>query len=385
LRVTRLPSGGFATRRTLAKLTDVRPLCLILLLLICSCDDTDARRIERTPKSLVAEFSSVLQLRANQRTLLAMGTGGQVYFHQPDGSASQVLQSLDTTGQVRATTLTPLRIAKLLNAPDGRPALRAIATLGDGRVVAYFNGSSRRDSLACLVLFDPANDQVRIIASPEELVRESRMGLTIDLADAQMVVSGTTLWLFLRHVDQTAVLRLDTRAVRGGEARVARAFESLRTEEGVLSTKPEDVLSTQADGTVWMLRPSSGELWRVNRDGLAFANKQPDSRPRLSVIPMLLPGLVERDRATLYFFPAEDLAPALDARASVEESSSYPALLLVGATEERFIDRQRLETRPAFPTYAMHLTHWILEPQTNDVFAYDAMSGEVFRIKRAWK
>ncbi len=353
-----------------------------MLLLIASCDDPPPR-IERPAKSLVANFSSLLQLRANQRTLLAM-SAGQLYFHQPDGSMGQALRSIDRTGQIRTTTLTPGRVARLLNASEGAaPSLRAIATLGDGQIAVYFNGSSRRESLACVVLFDPASDTARLIVSPADLIRESGMGAALDIADAQMVVSGTTLWLYLRHVDQAAYLRLDTRAVRSGEARVARAFDSLRTEEGPLPTQPEDVLSSHADGTIWLLRPSTGELWRLNRDGLAFPNKQPEGRPRLTVAPLLLPAPNERDRPLLSFFPAEHLTA--DTRGAVERSEIYPALIFNSKSEEYVIDRHHLDTRPAFPSYAMNLTNWVLEPQTADIFAYDAMSGEVFRITRAWQ
>jgi hypothetical protein len=235
------------------------------------------------------------------------------------------------------------------------------------------------------VLYDPAAQNISVVASPRELASVSGMGLTLDLADARLIRAGSTIWLCLVHSDQSEFLRLDARAVGAGTARLARAFRSLRVEEGELRVSPEDKLSAQPDGTLWLLRPSTGELWRVNRDGAAFAGKQPEDRPRLVNPPLITgDGITRADATRIWFFAAPHVEVDQIARpVFADDDTRYPALLYESDTSQKVIERDQLRIRPAFPVYALRFTNWLLDPVTGDIIAYDAMSGEVFRLVRS--
>lgn len=358
-------------------------LCLLLVgLFIIACDDARVAT-PPTPKQVVIEMRSIMSLRANQRTLLEL-SAGRLFFHQPDATPELGLRMYDSTGETRLTQLTPGRVADLLGAPEGKPVLRAMTTLSDGRVVAYFNGASRTKSLSCLVLYDPASQETSVVSSPQELASVSGMGLTLDLADARLFRAGTTIWLCLVHSDQSEFLRLDARAVAAGTGRIARAFRGLRLEQGELRVEPDDKLGAQPDGTLWMLRPPTGELWRINRDGQAFADKQPENRPRLTALPLVAgDGVSRADVTRIWFFPAPAMTVDQLARpVFADDSTRYPAIVFESGKKQLVVHRDRLIIRPAFPVYALRFTNWVLDPSSNDMFAYDAMSGEVFRLVR---
>lgn len=360
-------------------------LCLLIVVAVGACDEPRVAPQPR-PRQAVIEMRSILSLRANQRTLLDL-SGGRLFFHQPDATPELGLRMLDATGETHLTRLTPGRVADLLGAPEGRPVLRAIATLTDGRVLAYFNGASRTKSLSCLVLYDPAAEEASLVASPRELASVSGMGLTLDLADARLLRAGSTIWLCLAHSDESEFLTLDARAVGAGTGRVVRAFRELRTEDGRLRMLPNDRLAAQPDGTLLLLRPGSGELWRINRDGEAFAGKQPAQRPALSTVPLVSGDGISRSDATrIWFFPAPHMSPEQMIRPVFDDDETrYPAILYESEKSARTIERDALSIRPAFPVYALRITHWILDPATNDIIAYDAMSGEVFRMVRTMR
>ncbi len=356
---------------------------IIIGLLLAGCDGRDQIAFDPPAKQTYAECRSLLPLRANQRTLLAW-VNGRLFFHQPDANPELGLQLLEATGEVRSTQLTPARVGELLNAPFDRPVLRAIAALSDGRLVAYFNGTSRLKSLSCLVLFDPTSGDIRLIAAPQDLADVSGMGLTIDLADAQLERAETTIWLCLTHTDRSVFLRIDARAVATGDTRVIRAFDSLKTGDETMRALPHDRLSGQQDGSLWLLRPSTGDLWRISRDGQAFASKEIDGRPKLTVSPISLPDATGgSNKLTIQFYAMPDVmtlpteGPTLSS-----DGTRYPALLFQTAKDKLLIDRDNIVIRPAFPTYALRFTHWVADPATGDLIAYDAMSGEVFRIVR---
>jgi hypothetical protein len=359
------------------------PSALLLgALALAGCDEPRAPAPPR-PRETVIEMRSLLPLRANQRTLLEL-SAGRLFYHQPDATPELGLRMLDTTGETRITQLTPARVADLLGVPEGKPVLRAFAALSDGRIIGYFNGTHRARSLSCLVLYDPATQNVSLVSPPEELASVSGMGLTLDLADARVLRAGTTIWLCLVHSDQSEFLRLDARAVAAGTGRLARAFRSLRVEEGELRLMPDDKLAAQPDGTMWMFRPATGELWRINRDGEAFAGKQPENRPRLTTMPLVVSDGVSRADATrIWFFPAPRINPDQVTRpVFADDETRYPAIVYDSEKQQRTIERDQLIIRPAFPAYALRFTNWILDPSTADIIAYDAMSGEVFRLVR---
>ncbi|HEY0007840.1 MAG TPA: hypothetical protein VGB55_03865, partial [Tepidisphaeraceae bacterium] len=347
-------------------------------LLIVSCDDPPPR-----PPAVVqppaAELRTVLSLRANQQTLLAAGSGGRVFFSQPNANAA--VQSLGNDGKVRPTALTAENVAQRLGKPAGDGRVQAFATLDNGDLLAYFQGIARRESLACLVLYQPSSDNLRVLATPEELATASKLGSAIDLAEVQMVRAGQSIWLWLRTFDQSIFLQIDTRQLSGDSLRLARPFTQLKTDGQPFRFARDDTLFGQLDGTLHLLRRSSGELWSIGRDGVALPIAPVPDTPQRSVPPLLVrDDATEQRKRWLHFFPFDNFSLDTGVPGVLGNEVRYPALRLEFDGQQHHLDRDALQTRPAFPLHALRLTNWIVEPATNDVIAYDAMSGEIFRI-----
>lgn len=352
--------------------------------LLGACDEPPVQ-VAPQPREMFTEWRTILPLRANQRTLLAMASG-RIYYHQPDVDPLSPLRALTPAGETIDTALSPQRVADLIGITDALPSLRAFDTLADGKLLAYFSGTSRRASMASLVLFDPATHALTLIASPQQLAVASGMGLLLDLADAQLVRAGSTIWLRLANVDQTAFLQLDARAVATGEARLIRPFRSLRVDETTLDVLSTDRFSGQPDGMLSMLRPLTGQRWRISLEGQAFVAEAPTTLTHPSVAPLFDVGNSPGRETVIHFLPKPDLIPGDFSKPSLQsDDTRYPALLYITSEERKMLDRDHLLVRPAFPTHALRITAWLIDPGTGDLIAYDEMSGEVFRIVRVWK
>lgn len=354
----------------------MRRLVLIFALLLAACDEPPPP-VQRPPPTPTAELRTVVSLRANQETLLAAGAGGRVYFSQPYESPD--VRFLGSDAQVRPTALTSANIAKLLGQPAGDARVRAIAPLPGGDLIAYFGGTSRSQSLAALVRYRAADDTVALLAPSGDLATASGLGRTIDLAEPQLARAGDFVWLWLRTFDQSVFLRIDVRLLAGGAFRLAKPFGELTTGTGTFRFA-SDVLTGDAGGTLHLLRPGTRDLWTISETGRAERVETDPDGPVRTVAPLLYREAATARRATrLSFLPYAELS--LDgAPGRVQAGPRYPALRLSDDAGETILSRDALRPRAAFPLHALRLTRWIVEPNSGDVIAYDAMSGEILRI-----
>jgi hypothetical protein len=358
----------------------VRRLFLLLTIVTAVSCDNAGTSSGPPPRKPSADVASLVSLRANQRTDIAITTAGRIYVCQPDADSS--VRILEGT-EPKYTSLTPARVAQLLGDSEAKGTLRAMTAMPSGELLVYYSGSTRRQSASSLLLFDPIKDTLKVAASAEQLAEVTKMGVSLDLADAQLERAGGTIWVLLRHVDQTALFAIDARQIGSGDVTSWRPIRSLRADDGIVAIAKDDRLFGQLDGSAWLLRPATGELWQLSTEGRAYASKLPPNRPRTSVVPISLPPTSTRKAQRLMFYPFEDLPadPLTSPDVREFDFTRYPAFVLSAKDTEFVIERDAINTRPAYPTYAMRFTSWALDPTGDGVVAYDAMSGEIVRIR----
>jgi hypothetical protein len=356
----------------------MQPLLLCFALLLVSCDK-GAPAPKPTPRKPSADLITLVSLRATQRTVITITQNGRIYICQPDADSSvRVFEN----GELRYTALTPARIAQQMGETQTTGSIRSIVTLPSGEILAYYSGTSRRSSLTSLVTYDPNTEAMKVVATSSQLAEVTKMGLSIDLADAQLVRAGNSIWLWLQHVDQSVLFALEPRQILSGDTASWRPIRNLRMDEGTLTLTAGDQLFGQLDGTVWTLRPSTGELWRLSVEGRAFGGLQSDKRPRLSVVPLVLrEGKTKEPR--LLFYPFEDIPadPLTAPDLSDADATRYPAFVASTKDKQLVLDRDAMKVRPAFPLYAIRITTWQLDPAGDGIVAYDIMSGEILRLR----
>lgn len=307
---------------------------------------------------------SVVGLRAGVGTTLAAFRNSAAFAFQADVENARALHVL-TAAQASAVRL----------ALPGDADVRAVVALGRDDWLLYV-ADAGREAVGGLYRLAGATAQPRQVLETRDIERASGMGTLLALADVQMARAGSDVWVMLRSPDQTAFCRLDPARLLAGDPRLTRAFDTVWVRETPLLIEPGDRWTGRADGGLDLFRPTTGETWRVDSAGRATLQKTPDDRPRPTVAPLALTPLTLKKEgpAMLSFYPERPHTAAVGA------AVRYPAFVIRRGRADVVIDRDAIDIRPGFPAYALRITAWCVEPATGDVLAYDAMSGEVFRL-----
>src|SRR5437667_3960611 len=80
-----------------------------------------------------------------------------------------------------------------------------------------------------------------ILARTDELERATALGRSIELAEASVVGSGNSIWLFLRHSDAAALYRFDaSRLPAEGTMSLGKPMTELPSSDGPIPlTRPD--------------------------------------------------------------------------------------------------------------------------------------------------
>jgi hypothetical protein len=199
----------------------------------------------------------------------------------------------------------------------------------------------------------------------------------LDLAEPKLIQAGDTIWLMLRIADQLSLLRLDARLVSGGAPRLSRPFEQLTVADEPFNVGRGDLFFADTDGMLALLRPPTGQCWRVGPGGRLIRQPAREPRPAPTVPPLVVPGPPGGPPRVLEFIA--DVAVGADPMEAAATTARFPQLILTTPKGRTVIDRDAMNIRLGFPIRALRLTAWCVDGA--DLFAYDAMSGEVFRIE----
>ena len=268
--------------------------------------------------------------------------------------------------------------------PGAFAKVTSVATTPSGTIILLTTGTRGDRSLLGLWAYQPGTVNVKLLAGAGELKDASTIGDALDLADGQLIANDTDGWLYLQGIDHAVIFHLDIRQIEAGEpARLATPFQHMTLASGQpFALQRGDRLFNSPEGKPAILRPSDGSLWEIQSSGAVTELPRDALKPPLQIPPLTLrdPRSIDRSMQLRFY---NDIAAPVDLLnpPDVESTTRYPQFVLTGGARPESFDRDALHLRPGFPTYALRLTAWCTDRATNDVIAYDAMSGEVLRIK----
>lgn len=325
---------------------------------------------------VAASFSTVLVSTAQAGSVLLPFNGDAVSF-QPD-SGLQAATAI--RGKMAGLQELPSRLTVKLQARPGRISIRSIIATSTNQLIVYVSGTDGQRSLVGLWAYEPQTGALSQIAGADALGDASGFGKTIDLADAQFVTTARGVWLCMHQNDAAAFFLLPSQSAPVLNFKPHRAFSGLKEDNQPFKFLMDDRLYARADGGLGLLR-ADGRLFSISDDGVVAELQRTAGRPAESVPPLTLG---QGDAATqVEFFP--DAPPPADSLTAppmvTDDSVRYPALVIKGPHGTTVIDRDAISVRAGFPVHALRITAWCAEPATGDILAYDAMSGEVMRLK----
>ncbi|MGC4030369.1 MAG: hypothetical protein QM754_01290 [Tepidisphaeraceae bacterium] len=345
-----------------------------------------------TPTVTVSE---ALSLRPDRRTILRAFDAGSVLVGQPGGEdAGPVtpLKLLLPDGTARRAPFDGRAIAAALNVPEKDVFLRDALPIGGGRCLVFVNGFSGPRALLGVWLYRPGESSLVPIAGAERLGQISGLGDSAMLADGRLIAGDRGAWLWLSGFGQSAVIWIGFGNGTDAAAELRRVEHRLVDDSGLPIGLGDASLWRTEDNAVLWVRPGGTTAYRISLENFTATDR-----------PGGLPPIVVRDplgrRTSWQFTPAPE-KPKTQAEALAVEATRYPLLTVTPVPDApkpappaadadtdptgprpTVYDRDALRTRLAFPRYAMRFTQWCPDPTPGRALAYDAMSGEVLRLK----
>lgn len=365
-----------------------------LLLLGAGCERERPKALASTQPAepaLDLELKPLTPLLPNRPTHTTVDQLGNVYWVQESDRGDDTMFVIGEGGIPRATQLSVSNIAALLGAERARGNIQGIAaaTEADGEIYFYFRGVAGRRTIACVGVFSPASERVRILADADAIAAASGMGRSLPVAIGSVVSDGRHVWIWLRHIDNWAMFRIDPMKVpASGPVKLPKAFERV-----TLDGKPVDltgdessqemVISPAPGGALFLLDVAGERILRIDADGNASVVRSLVGLPTVLSSPSL-----DRKQNLVLFAGSGDMigaapadqraAPTADARVD----STWPAMLIFRPDKVISIGRDNFQAYPGFPVFSTRLRQLVPHPGSEGGWiSYDAGSGELLRVR----
>jgi hypothetical protein len=355
--------------------------------------------------ALAVELTPITPLLPRLRTHVAVDLRGNIYWIQesePAPAGGDLVFVMGSSGVPQ--TIPALGVARLLEAlgeqgRGGNGSIRSIAIGPDENLYVLFAGGNGPTPLWGLFLYAPAQNRVKLLADTKQLMEASQMGASLELAHGSLVSNAKTLWVWLRHTDAAAILRLVTIEGGGGGGGAGGSDVELRRlrikppkDVGIPNSEREDLCAGQ-DGSLYYIDREHAMLWRIDpAAGGEYAPLQSlDGLSRALAVSALEEAgqlcVLAGDDAPLVshgYVPPGQSPPA---RASVTWAElSYPVLLELRAAADALqapvaITREGFRALPALRVQELQPRGLLLDRATGTLITFDAASGELLRLK----
>jgi hypothetical protein len=388
-----------------------RPCCfalpaLLLLLWSPGCDrqssnsqQTNATTQPQSPsRALAVQLTPITPLLPRLRTHVALDSHGNLYWIQesepapPGGDLVFVMGNSGVPQTVPALAVSNLLAALGDEGRGGTGAIRSIAFGPGDNLYLLFAGGSGRTPLWALFQFSPTENKLKLLADTQRLMADSQMGASIDLARGSLVSNGRTLWVWLRHSDDSAILQLIPREA-GASIELRRLRLKPPKDVAQPNSERED-LCAGSDGSLYYVDRAPAMLWKIDpaADHGYTAVQSLDGLSRgLGVC-----AFDDAGGARVCVLAGDDdplvshgyVAPGEKPRASdvTWPQLSYPVFLELrrqddGQSAPLTITREDFRALPALHVQDLQPRGLLLDRTNGTFITFDAATGELLRLK----
>lgn len=355
-------------------------ICAIALSLV-ACDDASSNSQHApAPKPPTITIASFAQLRPQAPTALTSDNHGRIYVSQHNDTPEQEVVLKIDPADAQQHTPTPLSTASILaliNQPNATGHIQSIVWVQDD-LYAYFHGGIGTDVLVAIVRLNLPSGTLQLIADTSQLMRQSRMGASIDLAHAQLFTVNHEVYLYLHHSDAWAILKVappDHEESARRDEPLVRVFEHLPSTLSL--TDARSSFAAGPNGTLVMLDMLDADVWRITPEGTTTRALSLVGLPE-AICMLPSPG---SDSITLFAAQSGLLqARTLDRVDKSPVHTEFPAVVKAAAGTVNAIGPKAFQHGADIQPRTLRLTMATATPQKNRWIAYDAPSGRLIEI-----
>jgi hypothetical protein len=345
------------------------------------------------------ELTPITPLLPRLRTHFAADSRGNLFWIQesdPAPAGGDLVFVMGVSGVPQ--TLPALTTRQLLGAIKSDDTIRATGAVRsmaigpNDELFILFAGGNSRTPICSLFGYTCTTNKLRLIADTKQIMELSGMGASIDLARGSLVGFGHDLWLWLRHSDSAALLQINaTDANTHFELKRFAIKPSTKIRAGLLTSDKEDLAAGPGQTLYYVDRPRA-MLWKIDPNGEFSAAQSLEGFSEAVTAPAvdslgyvgLIAGngdpLVARDFTASGSFAAQGVS------SPGWVQLPYPAFLQIQTaagktTTTLTIKRDQFIAPAALPVQDMQPRQLLLDRSTGTLITFDAVSGELLRLK----
>ena len=345
------------------------------------------------------DINLITPLLPRLRTHVAIDSRGNLYWVQetdPPTEHGDLLYTMGTSGVPQTIPeLSGRRLLGSIGLPETlgvKATIRSMVVGSNDDLFLLVSGGSTHVPLYTLISYSAASKKIKIVASTEEIMKASGLGASLDLARGTLLSYEGDLWLWLRHTDASALLRLTFPSAGAAvDMRLLTLKPPSRLAKLTLHDEQEDLAAGPHQTLLYIDRPRA-ILWRINDsgeyapvqslEGFSVAMTPPigDSAGRLRMIAGDGDPLIAQA-------PLPDKMMPVNGRPPPEWNQlSYPALIQtqpneVGAQTVITLRRDDFVAPPTLPLQDLQPRQLLLDRTNGTLVTFDSASGELLRLK----
>lgn len=346
-------------------------------------------RVSHVPAFTRGHLQTLAVLAPNRPTSIAVLPSGKLFFCQTTPDGRDLVLTIGNREVPEPTALTSSTIADAIGDPLINGNIESLTAGHDGRLWFFFRGSvgeqRQKRTVMAVGSYDVFTTRIRVYADLARLRAATEFGASIELADGDVICGRNLCWIWLRHLDGSALLAIDlSRLPADGPVELLRPFPIVRYgSETLLMNRREYRLSAAGDGTddLLLVDAYTGGLFRVDPLGRASLMSALIGLPRLLSPAAAMPA-PNAGRTLLFAADADPIEPKVESRIDAPSiDSAFPAFLIFEPQRRiAAIAHQQLTGRLGLPVYALRIEELLPEPG-GTFLAFDAANGELMRVR----
>jgi hypothetical protein len=369
----------------------VRAWMMVLLLggLCAGCDrHGGGAPTTQESGSLSIDVTLITPLLPRLGTRYALDGRGNLYWIQESEHpepGGDLLFVMGESGVPQAVPeLSAARLLALCGHPRGTGSIRSIAAGPNDELYVFFAGGDAKAPIAFLARYALGRHALAMAADTEQVMRDSGLGASIDLAQGSLVSNGSDLWLWMRSSlvgNASTLVKVTPRASGAGtdlrQLRPQVQVNETRRTPLVMDSEREDLAPGPA-GSAYYLDRRRACLWKIDPSGGAT---------RLQSIEGLsggvtTPAVDENGRITLIAGDSEQLFSREGASTPMDWSRlRYPAMVRIEGEKVKTIGAADIHGPPNLPLQNLQARGLLYDRSHGTWVTFDAASGELLGLK----
>lgn len=357
----------------------------LIALFLAGCDRAPLPPSTRPPRAVV-EVRPLTPLLPRLATHLAVDSHANVYWNQesdpplPGGDLTFVMGQGGVPQSIAALQVDHLLATVHLSGHNG--AIRSLAVGPDDALYVLFIVSRGPTLVFDVLRYVPSTGRLAIVLDTQHVMDASGLGQSLALAKGSLLGTRSNLWLWVRHTDGNAILKLTQSPDASFQASALSPAPPAEADDLNFNSDDED-MTAAPDGALYYVDRTRGVLWRIAPDEGVTLAMSLTGVPKSITPPAFRKGFLCFLTGVAEKFAITDLPLSHSSSPLAKLEAELPILLEYdgGRHSLRSFDRSQMDAPANLPLRTLQPRQFFWNDSTGSFLVFDAATGEILQLR----